>query len=83
MTRQVLEVDELATPSSEDAPASPAPTPVVVKRPPLTTVEQPIQLMGQRAIEMLVAILDGAQPDARQVRLPTRLVVRDTTAGPR
>jgi LacI family transcriptional regulator len=52
-------------------------------RPMLTTVEQPIQLMGQRAIEMLVAILDGAQPDARQVRLPTRLVVRDTTAGPR
>jgi LacI family transcriptional regulator len=52
-------------------------------RPMLTTVEQPIQLMGQRAIELLVAILDGERPDPRQVRLPTRLVVRDSTAGPR
>jgi LacI family transcriptional regulator len=52
-------------------------------RPMLTTVEQPIQLMGQRAIEMVMALLRGAHPDPRQVRLPTRLVVRDTTAGPR
>ncbi|MCO1658290.1 LacI family DNA-binding transcriptional regulator [Pseudonocardia humida] len=52
-------------------------------RPMLTTVEQPIQLMGQRAIEMVVAILRGEHPDPRQVRLPTRLVLRDTTAGPR
>ncbi|WP_308257968.1 LacI family DNA-binding transcriptional regulator [Pseudonocardia lacus] len=52
-------------------------------RPMLTTVEQPIQLMGQRAIEMVVAILGGERPDPRPVRLPTRMVVRDTTAGPR
>jgi LacI family transcriptional regulator len=52
-------------------------------RPALTTVEQPIQLMGQRAIEMLVQLLAGAEPAAHQVRLPTRLVVRDTCAAPR
>jgi beta-xylosidase len=49
-------------------------------RPMLTTVEQPIQLMGQRAIELLVQILDGVDPEPSRVRLPTRLVVRDSTA---
>jgi LacI family transcriptional regulator len=51
-------------------------------RPALTTVEQPIQLMGERAIEILLDLLAGHEPDQRQVRLPTRLVVRDTCAQP-
>lgn len=52
-------------------------------RPMLTTVEQPIQLMGQRAIELLVTLLNGEVPAEHRVRLPTRLLVRDSTAGPR
>ena len=51
-------------------------------RPPLTTVEQPLQLMGQRAAEMLVAMLAGDQPADLHLHLPTRLVVRDSTAAP-
>jgi LacI family transcriptional regulator len=50
-------------------------------RPMLTTVEQPIHLMGQRAIEMLLALLDGREPDPHRVKLPTRLLVRDSTAA--
>ncbi|MFC5232395.1 LacI family DNA-binding transcriptional regulator [Pseudonocardia zijingensis] len=51
-------------------------------RPPLTTVEQPLQLMGQRAVEMLVALLAEETPEEPHVQLPTRLVVRDSTAPP-
>jgi LacI family transcriptional regulator len=51
-------------------------------RPPLTTIEQPLQLMGQRAIEMLVALLAGDQGVESHVRLPTRLVVRGSCTAP-
>jgi LacI family transcriptional regulator len=48
-------------------------------QPPLTTIEQPLQLMGQRAIEMLVALLAGERVETH-VRLPTRLVMRGSSA---
>jgi LacI family transcriptional regulator len=51
-------------------------------QPALTTIEQPIQLMGERAVEILVALLAGRQPRATHVRLPTRLVRRGTCAPP-
>lgn len=51
-------------------------------RPPLTTVEQPIQMMGQQAIKMLLELLAGREPAEPHVRLPTRLLVRDTCAPP-
>ncbi|MFJ4922536.1 LacI family DNA-binding transcriptional regulator [Streptomyces sp. NPDC088725] len=51
-------------------------------RPGLTTIEQPLQLMGQRAVEMLVEILAGREPSERHVRLPTRLVLRESCAPP-
>ncbi|MGI5129795.1 LacI family DNA-binding transcriptional regulator [Pseudonocardia sp. CA-107938] len=51
-------------------------------RPALTTVEQPLQLMGQRAVEMLLAVLAGDRLATSQLRLPTRLVARDSTAAP-
>jgi LacI family transcriptional regulator len=54
----------------------------VMAEPPLTTVEQPIQLMGRRAVEMLLALLGGADV-ADRVTLPTRLVQRRSTAAPR
>lgn len=50
--------------------------------PGLTTIEQPLQLMGQRSIEMLVELLAGSEPAETHVRLPTRLVVRGSCAAP-
>ncbi|MCI2416851.1 LacI family transcriptional regulator [Saccharopolyspora sp. K220] len=50
--------------------------------PALTTIDQPIQLMGQRAVEMLVAILGGGEPAETDAQLPTRLVERASCAPP-
>ncbi|MBP2326865.1 LacI family transcriptional regulator [Kibdelosporangium banguiense] len=46
--------------------------------PPLTTVDQPIRRMGQRAVELLVALIRGEQPDSFHVTLETSLVVRQS-----
>ena len=51
--------------------------------PPLTTVHQPIQEMGAAGITMLIALMDGTPVDQTHVRLPTSLVLRGSTAGPR
>lgn len=49
--------------------------------PQLTTVRQPLAEMGATAVRMLLGMLsDGGPRD--QVRMPTRLVVRDSTASP-
>ncbi len=45
-------------------------------RPSLTTVHQPIQQMGQRAVEILVQLLAGETPAAARETLPTHLVER-------
>ena len=47
--------------------------------PPLTTVRQPLRERGRLAGELLLAALDGKRP--RRVRLPSELVVREST-GP-
>ncbi|REJ07026.1 LacI family transcriptional regulator [Microbacterium bovistercoris] len=49
--------------------------------PQLTTVRQPLLEMGAAAVRMLLAMLDGTEPDG--VRMPTELVVRASTAPPR
>jgi LacI family transcriptional regulator len=46
--------------------------------PPLTTVDQPIREMGRRAIELLVQLIRGEQPDSRHITLETNLVVRQS-----
>jgi LacI family transcriptional regulator len=51
----------------------------VLCTPPLTTVEQPIRTMGQRAIEILVQLIRGETPQETHVTLATRLVVRQST----
>jgi LacI family transcriptional regulator len=51
-------------------------------RPALTTVEQPLQLMGQRAVEMLLALLAGDRLADPRLRLPTRLIERGSTTVP-
>lgn len=44
--------------------------------PPLTTVRQPIDAMGQEMARMLLALLDGRQPSP--LILPVQLIVRST-----
>lgn len=47
--------------------------------PALTTVEQPIQGMGRRAVDMLINLIRGREVESTHVTLPTRLVVRQST----
>jgi LacI family transcriptional regulator len=47
--------------------------------PPLTTVEQPIRKMGERSIELLLALIRGEQPQATHLTLATNLVIRQST----
>ncbi|HEX2287061.1 MAG TPA: LacI family DNA-binding transcriptional regulator [Mycobacterium sp.] len=50
-------------------------TPLAAELPtPLTTVHSPMHEMGRRGVELLIAILDGQQPDSE--RLTPTLVVR-------
>ncbi len=50
--------------------------------PALSTINQPIQEMGQRAVALLVQLLAGEQPDAMHITLETRLVVRQSSTPP-
>lgn len=50
-------------------------------RPPLTTVRQDFDDLGERAVAALIAEIDGAAPRAEAV--PAMLVVRASTAPPR
>ncbi|WP_425957142.1 LacI family DNA-binding transcriptional regulator [Xylanimonas sp. McL0601] len=49
--------------------------------PRLTTIAQPLQEMGARAVNMLIALLEGRETEAH-VQLPSSLVVRKSTAPP-
>ncbi len=53
----------------------------VMASPALTTVEQPMQAMGEQALRMLLELLAGGTPAPRVV-LDTRLVLRHSTASP-
>ena len=50
--------------------------------PALTTVEQPMQAMGEQALRMLLELLAGGTPPAHVTLADTRLVVRHSTAPP-
>lgn len=49
---------------------------------PLTTIQQPMRRLGAVAAEMVFTLLSGGEIDEMNVILPTRLVVRATTAAP-
>ncbi len=49
--------------------------------PPLTTVRQPTDLMGQRLIHMLLALIQN-QEDVEAEVLPAELVIRESTGPP-
>ena len=46
--------------------------------PPLTTVRQDFDELGERAVEALIGAIDGGAPKTQLI--PTRLIVRDSTA---
>lgn len=46
--------------------------------PPLTTVMHPIQQKGAEAAHLLLNLIDGAVPSPQHIRLPTRLIIRDS-----
>jgi LacI family transcriptional regulator len=48
--------------------------------PPLTTVNQPIRTMGDRAVEMLIRLIRGEPVENTHLTLATELVVRGSTA---
>jgi LacI family transcriptional regulator len=66
--------DDLSVVGFDNVPES------AMSTPQLTTVHQPIQQMGERAVEILVGLLAGRAPDAMHVTLPTRLVERASCA---
>jgi DNA-binding LacI/PurR family transcriptional regulator len=49
-------------------------------RPRLTTVRQPLQEMGRRATQLLLACIEAPDRPTEQIQLPTVLVVRESTA---
>jgi len=51
-------------------------------QPPLTTVRQPIWEVGQRSIELLFQIMDDSAPAERQILLPPKLIMRQSTGEP-
>ncbi len=50
--------------------------------PALTTIRQDKDALGQRAAEVLLALLRGREPPARLTLVPTELVVRGSTGPP-
>jgi LacI family transcriptional regulator len=49
--------------------------------PPLTTVHQPVDAIGEAAVRLLLERAGGADPPARELRLAPELVIRASTAG--
>ncbi|UOQ42896.1 LacI family transcriptional regulator [Halobacillus salinarum] len=47
--------------------------------PKLTTIRQPIEQMGQKAVEVLLSLLNKSEPENKMPELPVELVVRNST----
>lgn len=68
--------EDLSVVGFDDVPESASAEPA------LTTVHQDIQLIGSRAVQLLLALLAGDPLPAQHDRLPTRLVARASTGQP-
>ncbi|HJQ31653.1 MAG TPA: LacI family DNA-binding transcriptional regulator [Pyrinomonadaceae bacterium] len=51
--------------------------------PPLTTVCSPRAEIGRRVVEALVALIERPEEKGTELRIPTHLITRDSTAPPR
>ena len=53
-----------------------------VTDPPLTTICQPLEEMGETAARLLIRLIRGEQPTESHIRFPATLIVRGSTAPP-
>jgi LacI family transcriptional regulator len=51
-------------------------------QPPLTTVAMPLEELGSRAVDVLLARIEGKQTGSTVIKTPPRLIVRQSTAPP-
>ncbi|MGN6325538.1 LacI family DNA-binding transcriptional regulator [Pseudolysinimonas sp.] len=51
--------------------------------PPLTTIRQDFEALGALTMDRVLAVIEGAPLDSPERPIPTRLVVRESTAPPR
>jgi DNA-binding LacI/PurR family transcriptional regulator len=54
-----------------------------LSEPPLTTVCSPRAEIGRRVVEALVALIEHPEQQGSELRIPTHLITRDSTAPPR
>lgn len=73
-TRGLRVPEDLSVVGFDNVPES------AMTQPALTTVHQPIQEMGERAVQILVGLLAGRAPDAMHETLATHLVERRSCA---
>ena len=57
-------------------------SPAALASPPLTTVRQPLSHIGDRAVEILIGIIEGRMPRDHRELLPPELILRASTAPP-
>jgi LacI family transcriptional regulator len=50
--------------------------------PALTTVRQPLAELGRTAVSLLLRQMENRRLEPLRIELATRLVIRDSTAGP-
>ena len=50
--------------------------------PPLTTIRQPLAEMGRAGVGLVLRLLGSQRLEAPQIELPTRMIVRESTAPP-
>ena len=72
--RELRVPDEIAVASFDDLPLA------VLATPPLTSVHQPVGEMGAQAVRLLIEQIRGQGPTTL-VRIPARLVVRESSGG--
>ncbi|HZP82439.1 MAG TPA: LacI family DNA-binding transcriptional regulator [Chthonomonadaceae bacterium] len=56
--------------------------PAAISQPPLTTIHQPLHRLGETAIEMLLAQIEGEAAPGEHRLLPTELITRGSVAPP-
>ncbi|GAB3264701.1 hypothetical protein GCM10027562_29410 [Arthrobacter pigmenti] len=49
----------------------------------LTTVAQPVSELGEASAHMVIELFDSEETSLRQIELPTKIVIRETTGTPR
>ncbi len=64
--------DDVAIVGFDDRPES------ALQKPALTSVHIPLFKMGYRALELVLQLINGQKPPLRPVKVPTRLVIRES-----